>query len=175
MNRVGYDEAKWWQRALRGFGATPPGTWLFSRMLRRLDAPVLRASNGRYSVTSTASGLPIISLATTGAKSGQPRTVPLIAIPDDGRLILIASNWGSGKRPAWYYNATANPEVTVTVGGQSTRWVARELDGAEREAAWQKAAAVYPGYRQYAARNPDQTIPVLVLTPHRVAGEDTGL
>ncbi len=175
MSRVGYDEARLWQRGLRAFGATPPGTWLFSRLLRRLDAPLLQASDGRYSVTSLASGLPIISLTTTGAKSGQPRTVPLIAIPDDGRLILIASNWGSGKLPAWYYNATANLGVTVTLAGESTAWRAEELSGREREVAWEKAAAAYPGYRQYAARNPDQTIPVLALTPHETDNSDIGL
>lgn len=172
MSDISYDKPTWWQRAIRRVGATGPGTWLFSRLLHRLDAPVLRASDGRYSLTSLVGGLPIIALTTTGAKSGEPRTVPLIAIPDNGRLILIASNWGRGRRPAWYYNLCAHPEATVTHDGETTRWRAEELTGDEREAAWQKAVAAYVGYARYAAMHPEQTIPVLALKQIELSSEE---
>ena len=59
-------------------------------------------------------GLPLITLTTTGAKSGRPRSVPLVGVPYGERLILIASNWGQAKHPAWYHKVLkAHPEVKV--------------------------------------------------------------
>jgi deazaflavin-dependent oxidoreductase (nitroreductase family) len=136
---------------------------VLSRSLHHLDGPVLRWSNGRFSAASLVAGLPVINLTAIGAKSGQPRTVPLIAIPDGRRLILIASNWGQPKHPGWYYNLRANPQAQVTVGGQTTGWTARELDGAERDAAWARAVKLYPGYANYARRNGGLRIPVITL------------
>lgn len=151
------------QQATRKVVALGPVSAVLARTLHHLDGPVLRWSDSRFSAASLVAGLPIISLTTTGAKSGQPRTVPLIAIPDGDRLILIASNWGRPKHPAWYHNLRANPTATVTVGGRTAVWSARELHGVEREAAWQQAVALYPGYAGYARRNGGLRIPVMVL------------
>jgi deazaflavin-dependent oxidoreductase (nitroreductase family) len=107
-------------------------------------------------------GLPIIALTTTGARSGRPRTVPLVRVPDGERLILIASNWGQAKHPAWYYNVKANPQVTITRDGVTRPYVAREVVGEERAACWGRAVALYPGYRGYAERA-GREIPVVVL------------
>lgn len=142
------------QRATRRLIAARPATWLLARLMHRLDGAALRLSGGRASAAALFSGLPLITLTTTGAKSGRPRRVPLVGVPDGERLILIASNWGQAKHPAWLHNVRANPLVTVAGRDVPAErlYVARELTGAERAAAWARAVALYPGYREYAAR-----------------------
>jgi deazaflavin-dependent oxidoreductase (nitroreductase family) len=103
-------------RTVRRVIATRPAAWLLARTIHHVDGATLRLSGGRTTASAVLSGLPIIELTTTGAKSGRPRTVPLVGIPDGERLILIASNWGQAKHPAWYYNVKANPAVTTCDG-----------------------------------------------------------
>ena len=151
------------QRAVRRLIATGPVTWLLAHTIHHIDSAVMRASGGRATAGGLLSGLPIITLTTTGAKSGQPRSIPLVGIPDGERLILIASNWGQAKHPAWYHNLKANPAVEVTRRGETRRMTGRELAGAEREAAWAQAVALYPGYQAYLARAKGRVIPVIAL------------
>lgn len=150
------------QRLVRRIIATRPAAWALARTIHHLDGAMMRASGGRTTASALFTGLPLITLTTTGAKSGRPRRVPLVGVPDGERLILIASNWGQARHPAWYHNVKANPAVTVTRDGQARPYVAKELTGAAREAAWARAVALYPGYRGYAARAGRQ-IPVIVL------------
>ena len=89
------------ERTVRRVIATPPAAWLLARTIHRVDGATLRLSRGRTTASALLSGLPIIQLTTIGARSGRPRTVPLVGIPDGDRLILIASNWGQTKHPAW--------------------------------------------------------------------------
>ena len=158
-----HDDPNFLQQATRKVVSLAPVSAVLSRTLHHLDGPVLRWSDGRFSAASLVAGLPVISLTATGAKSGEPRTVPLIAIPDGRQLILIASNWGRPRHPGWYYNVRSNPQVQVTVDGQTSPWTAQELAGEEREAAWRQAVALYPGYGYYAERNGGRPIPVLAL------------
>lgn len=151
------------QRAVRRLIATGPATWLLAHTIHHVDGAVMRASGGRTTAGGLLSGLPIITLTTTGAKSEQPRSIPLVGIPDGERLILIASNWGQAKHPAWYHNLRANPAVEVTREGETRRMTGRELAGAEREAAWARAVGVYPGYQAYLARARGRIIPVIAL------------
>ncbi|HOU42323.1 MAG TPA: nitroreductase family deazaflavin-dependent oxidoreductase [Promineifilum sp.] len=151
--------------AVRRVIATRPAAWLLARTIHYIDRAVLRLSGGRTTAAALFSGLPVLAVTTTGAKSGQPRTVPLVAVPDGDRLILIASNWGQSRHPGWYYNMKANPAVRV-VGGDGPPgrlYMAREVAGEERAACWAKAVAVYPGYEAY-ARRAGREIGVVVLT-----------
>jgi deazaflavin-dependent oxidoreductase (nitroreductase family) len=156
------DEPNVVQRGIRRLIAVRLAAWGLSHTFHRLDRAVLRLSGGRMTPGAVFTGLPIISLTTTGARSGQTRSVPLVGIPDGDRLILIASNWGQDKHPAWYHNVKADPRVTVGSNGQSREYIAREVTGEEREACWQRALALYPGYGAYAVRT-GRTIPVIVL------------
>jgi len=141
------------------------GAQLSARVMHHLDKLVLRLSNGRSTAASLLTGLPILTLTTIGAKSGQPRTTPLVAIPfGESQLVIIASNWGQQKHPAWYYNILAHPQVTVMQNGRAQPYLARETEGAEREACWQTAVQTYPGYTAYKQRTTRQ-IPVILLTP----------
>ncbi len=69
------------QRALRRFAASRPGSWLFARILHRIDRPVYRLTRGRHTFASLVSGLPVVMLTTTGARSGRPRSVPVLGLP----------------------------------------------------------------------------------------------
>lgn len=142
------------------------------RVLAPLDRFVLRLTGHRHSVSSLLTGATIITLTTIGAKSGQPRTAPLMALEDGERLILIASNFGQAKHPAWYYNLRAHPQATVTLRGRSSVYTAHEASPAERERYWAHAVSVYAGYAVYKTRADDRQIPILVLQPQSTADEN---
>ncbi len=158
------------QRFIKRLAATRVMGWVLARVMHRLDKGVVRWTRGRNSATSLLTGLPLVLLTTTGAKSGQPRTIPITPAPDGDRLILIASNWGQKHHPAWYLNLKAHPEVTVEYRGRTQTYIARELTGAERDTAWHKAAARYPGYELYRGRAGGREIPVVELLPKKAAG-----
>lgn len=158
------------QRVIKRWAATRVMGWGLARLMHRLDKVVVRLTRGRTSATALLVGLPLVMLTTTGAKSGQPRTIPITPAPDGDRLILIASNWGQKHHPAWYLNLKAHPEVTVTYRGRSHRYIARELTGAERDTAWQKAVSRYAGYEAYRGRTGGREIPVVELVPKKAAG-----
>ena len=107
-------------------------------------------------------------VTTIGAKSGQPRTLPLVAVPDGENVILIASNFGQKHHPAWYYNLRAHPEVQLTYEGKTVTYLACETSSEERERCWQKAAQLYSGYTVYKQRASHRQIPVLLLTPQKL-------
>ena len=105
-----------------------------------------------------------ITLGTTGARTGEPRTATLYAWEDGGRLVLIGSRGGASRHPGWVHNLRANPEAMVAQGLSERRYLAREVDGAERERLWHLAADRFPMYDRYAART-DRRIPVFLLEP----------
>ena len=162
---IEFDGRHWWHGVTQKITSSGPIARMISPLAHRLDLAIIKQSKGQRSLTNLLAGVPIVTVTTIGAKSGQPRTMPLVAIPDGDNVILIASNWGGAKNPAWYYNMCANPEVTLTYKGKSATYVARELSGEDRDHAWGKAVAIYPGYTSYEARTGDRQIPVLVLTP----------
>ncbi len=140
---------------------------LSSMTLHHMDRTVVKISNGRHSALSLLSGLPFVTLTTTGAKSKEPREVPLIGTPAGEEVILIASNWGGKKHPAWYYNLKATPVCTLTYDGKTEPFIAREVTGEEKTQYWQKAAAIYPGYDLYKEHTGGREIPVMVLAPDK--------
>ncbi len=91
----------WLQRRLQVIPASRPGSWIFAHMLHYIDRPLLRWTHGRVSIPSLFIGTPMIMLTTIGAKSGKPRTLPLIGIVDGDDVIMVASNWGRLYHPAW--------------------------------------------------------------------------
>lgn len=146
--------------------ATAPMSWVLSRTLHRADKLIFRLTEGKHTLSSLISGLPVIMLTTTGARSGKSRTVPVLGLPDGDRVVVIASAYGQGsRRPAWYHNLRANPEVEATVQGVAHRVRAYEAKGEERERLWLKGVEIYPGFTNYQQRSSGQYIPVMVLSP----------
>lgn len=151
------------QRTVKRIASLRLIAWLLARTLRHLDRGVMRISGGRTTATSLLTGLPVIHLTTIGAKSGQPRTTPLICGVDGDRLILFATNFGGEKNPAWSYNLRANPVATVSYRGRATRYRSREATPEERTRYWPMADQIYPGYAAYRKRAAHRDIPVFVL------------
>ncbi|GAC1305614.1 MAG: nitroreductase family deazaflavin-dependent oxidoreductase [Ktedonobacteraceae bacterium] len=107
-------------------------------------------------------GRPLVLLTTTGAKSGQPRTSPMMYIPDGDRLLVIASNVGAPTHPAWYRNLVAHPEVTVEVGSETFEATAVVMEGAERQRLWSRIVELYPFFAEHQAKTTRQ-IPLIAL------------
>jgi len=108
-------------------------------------------------------GTPILLLTTTGAKSGQRRTTPLMFIPDGDRLLVIASNVSAPAHPDWYRNLVAHPEVTVEVGTETFDATAVVTQGAERDRLWTRIVELYPFFTGHQAKTTRQ-IPVIALS-----------
>lgn len=160
-----YSNANRLQRGIRRFASGGPGSWLFARLAHRIDRPVFRLTRGRNTFASLASGIPVVILTTTGARSGQPRTVPVLGLPTDEGLVVIASNFGQHRHPAWYHNLRANPEGEVAVDGTKRRFRAVEAEGERRSRIWETGLKVYPGFSQYERRASHRNIAVFVLEP----------
>jgi deazaflavin-dependent oxidoreductase (nitroreductase family) len=153
----------WWERPLEGFAQTRVGGWVAVHIGNRVDRHLLKWTNGRVGMFI---GQSVGLLFVTGARSGEPRETPLLYTPDGDRFLLVASNAGSTKHPAWYHNVRANPEVEfLPRGGPRAAYRARELDGDERDAAWALVNDMYTGYDTYQARTGGRRIPVIALEP----------
>ncbi|MEU1964419.1 nitroreductase family deazaflavin-dependent oxidoreductase [Micromonospora sediminicola] len=108
---------------------------------------------------------PLILVHHIGRRSGVERVVPLAYLSrPHGRFLIVAANGGSETHPAWYYNLKANPEVTVEVGTETFRVVARQLNAAERSALWPTIVEMAPAVGMFQSMT-DRAIPVFVLTP----------
>jgi deazaflavin-dependent oxidoreductase (nitroreductase family) len=140
--------------------STRLGSWFFITVAPPIDRLILRLSGGRLSLAGSA---PILLLETKGARSGEPRSTPLLYVRDGERFILIASRGGHPKHPAWYHNLRKHPDVHVLVGGRRVACHAVQAEGAERERLWKLATDVNPGYDVYQSRV-SRRIPVIVLT-----------
>lgn len=107
-------------------------------------------------------GTQCLLLTTTGRKSGQPRVMPLIYAPDDGRQVIVASKGGADEHPAWYLNLSEDHKVEVQVKGDRFTATARDAEGDERERLWKVMTGEWPDYDGYQAKT-DRQIPVVIL------------
>lgn len=155
----------WWQRLNHRLASTPLAARVFAYTFHHLDRVVIRASRGQTSVTSLLTGLPVVTLTTLGAKTGARRSVPLIGIPDQEKIVLIASNWGQTHHPGWYFNVRAHPEVDLFRSGQTKTYRGQEATGEEYEAYWAQAVGLYAGYAAYKERTGGRKRPIIVLRP----------
>ncbi|HEU5476031.1 MAG TPA: nitroreductase/quinone reductase family protein [Actinophytocola sp.] len=117
-----------------------------------MDIALQRLTGGRVAFSRFA-GMAAVLLTTTGRRTGQARTTPLMAIPDDGSLILVASNWGKPNHPAWSANLIANPAATALVRGHAFPVTATLLTGPDRAVAWSTVTTAWPAYHDYATRS----------------------
>jgi deazaflavin-dependent oxidoreductase (nitroreductase family) len=110
-------------------------------------------------------------LSTTGARTGELRTLPVLTLPENDHLILIASNYGRRSNPGWYYNLRAQPYVTIIWQGSSVPMRARELTGDERQRYLDLGLAAYPWWEQYHRRAAPRQLPVIMLKPLSAAAD----
>ena len=133
------------------------------KVMSRLTTRLYRLTNGRIG-GKFLKGTDVVLVTTTGRRSGEPRTVPLLFMEDGADLILVASQGGMPSNPAWYYNVVEHPEVTVNRRGVETEMIACEVDAAERTGLWPRLVAMYADFTDYQERT-ERTIPVIRLSP----------
>ncbi len=107
-------------------------------------------------------GVTTLLLTTTGRRSSQPRTTPLIYGRDGDRYLVVASRGGAPQHPAWYENLVAKPEIEVQVMADRFKARARPASKAERPALWTIMAKIWPPYDEYQART-SREIPVVII------------
>jgi deazaflavin-dependent oxidoreductase (nitroreductase family) len=152
------------RRIILSMAATRQGMWTFHLYVQMIDIPISRLTKGAFIPSANWNIMPIIYLTTTGAKSGIPRSSPVLCIPDGENLILVGSNWGNPKNPNWAYNLRMHPQTQVRKGKMVKGFTARELHGDERAATWQKAVRFYPPYVSYEKRA-GRFLPIFLLEP----------
>jgi proline iminopeptidase len=107
-------------------------------------------------------GSTILVLTTTGRKTGEPRTVPLIYGLEGDNPVIVASKGGAPEHPGWYRNLAKTPEVEVQILDERFPAQARVAEGEERERLWRMMNGIWRYYDDYQTRT-DREIPVVVL------------
>lgn len=152
-----------YEAAVERFASSRTGAWLFLRVINPIDRRLLPLSRGRLAL---AVGAPVGLLQSVGAKTRQVRRTPLLYVRDPGEIVLVASNGGSPRHPAWLHNIIANPDVWfLTAEDGWRRYHARIEYGDARASRWARARDLYAGYERYQQRVPRREIPVVVLEP----------
>jgi deazaflavin-dependent oxidoreductase (nitroreductase family) len=119
-----------------------------------------RANGGR--VGGQFEGAPLLLLTSTGAKSGEARTTPVVYLRDGEHLVIFASKAGAPTNPAWYHNLLANPSATVEVGNETVEVTASVASGEERTQLYERQSERFPQFVEYAKKT-TREIPVIVL------------
>lgn len=151
-------------RVVARFAVTPFGTRFVRGLGARIDPTLIRLTGGRCSCVWP---FPALLLTHVGAKSGVARTSALVYFTDQGRVVLIASNFGSSRNPAWYYNVKANPVVELFGRGIRGQFVAEEVYGEERNRLLGRAKDAPGPYAKYeeVAGAKARSIPVVTFIP----------
>jgi deazaflavin-dependent oxidoreductase (nitroreductase family) len=133
------------------------------KLVTGVHKAVFKASNGR--IAGRGAGMPVLMLTTTGRKSGRPRTTMLTSpLRDGARIMLVASNGGDDRDPAWLHNLRADPHVQVTMEGRTVPMNAHVADPDEKAELWPRIVADHAHYAGYQAKT-ERDIPVVVLEP----------
>ena len=134
------------------------------KVMNTLHRVTLKLTGGK--VGWKGSGMPVLQLTTTGAKSGQPRTVMLTSPLQEGdTVVIVASRGGDDRNPAWLANIKANPEVRVVFGGKPEQKMrAQVADADERARLWPLITKDHQNYAGYQTKT-TREIPVVLLSP----------
>jgi deazaflavin-dependent oxidoreductase (nitroreductase family) len=132
------------------------------RWTGKLNVPVYRLSGGR--IGGKVGEGPVLLLTTTGRKSGESRTAPILYLAHGEAMILIDTNGGNERLPGWSHNLKARPRAEVEIGRRKLAVTARVAAGAEREELWRASVAQYSGFDEYVEWL-DRTPSVWVLEP----------
>jgi deazaflavin-dependent oxidoreductase (nitroreductase family) len=130
-----------------------------SRWFSKVAPPVLtpidrflhKVTGGRFLLSKAL--VPTVMLTTTGAKSGQPRQVPLACIPDGELIYLVGSNFGREHHPAWTGNLIKTPRAEVSFRGETFPVDAARLSDEEKAEIWPTILKVWPTYDSYVERS----------------------
>lgn len=134
---------------------------VIARALTSFHEATFRATKGRLG--GNLFGMPVVMLTTTGRKSGKPRTTMLTTpVRDDTRIVLVASYGGDDRHPTWFLNLRDNPDVEVTMEGETRKMRARVATPEEKAELWPKVTSKYKGYAGYQTKT-DRDIPLVII------------
>ncbi len=119
-----------------------------------------RSSGGH--VGEQFAGAPLLLLTSTGAKTGEKRTTPMMYLVDGDRLAVFASKAGAPTNPDWYHNLLAHPRATIEVGTDTFDVDAEVASPEERDRLYAIQAERYPGFKEYEEKT-TRVIPVVLL------------
>jgi len=131
-----------------------------ARNMMRFLVWLYRVSGGR--IGGKMFGAPVLLLTTTGRKSGRPWTNPLLFQPDGDSFVIVASNGGSDRHPAWWLNLRSDPQATIQIGRETLPVTATRVSDAERDRLFGLMVKAYQGYANY-ERKTTRKIPVILL------------
>ena len=165
MTDSGFPDGRWgardgWFRKVFGpalilFAGSRFGSWVI-RHFAGLDQWLLSKSKGKVTIFGPA-GVPLLILKTTGAKSGVPRSNPLLFVSDGDEVLVLGSNYGQAHHPAWTHNLEANPQATVEISGVQIPVVASRVTDEKRYrenfARFVVEARNYTAYQERAGRD----------------------
>jgi len=144
-------------RLMRRLGQTSQFAAVYRRVGPVIDPRIAHLRQGR--VMAKVYGFPVLLLHSTGAKSGQARTSPLLYVRDGDDLMLLGTNFGQPKHPAWTANLLAHPKAAVEIGPVRLLVVAELVDRETWQRIFPSFVAVYPGYANYLERRGEELAP----------------
>ena len=144
-------------RVLKAIGESP--MW---KVTGKVHTWLYRTTGGK--IGHSAGKITNLLLTTKGRKSGEARTVALAYMADGDDFVVVASNGGADRHPAWWLNLRHDPHATVEVGDRKVEVAAREATAGEHERLWPALKAVNPFYGNY-EQITDRRIPVVILHP----------
>jgi len=134
-----------------------------ARLVNLLHRTLFTVSKGK--IGGSGYGMPVLMLTTTGRKSGQKRTTMLTSPLQDGdKVVIIASYGGDDRHPAWFLNLRDDPDVEITMQGETRKMKAHVASGEERAELWPRVTKDHDNYAGYQKRT-EREIPVVVLEP----------
>lgn len=143
-------------------------SWLSIKLLVPIDRFLFRRSDGRFSLLHVgrqgAVALPTLLLTTTGRKTGKRRSTAVLYLEDQGRMVVVGSNFGQPQHPGWSANLMSKPDAEVVVHGEHKRVSARLATEEEKSALWPRLLEIYPTWEAYTERT-DRSFRAFYLDP----------
>jgi deazaflavin-dependent oxidoreductase (nitroreductase family) len=131
---------------------------------------VYNLTGGRIQMNSAEDPVGLLTLTTTGRKSGQPRAVSLVYIKSGSAYVIGGSNAGRDNHPGWYFNLRNNPQVMVRIKKQQIKAVAEVAPPEQRKLLWEQLVEAAPMFARY-ARLTHREIPIVLLHPEEPEGK----
>jgi F420H(2)-dependent quinone reductase len=140
-------------------------------LLIRVHSMLYRSTDG--AIGGKIARSPVLLLTTTGRRSARPRTVPLLYLMDGRNVVLVASNGGAWRHPAWWLNLQTTPEAWIQIKSIRQRVQAEQASATEKQRLWPRLTAMYPGYQRYQEIT-NRDIPVVILRSSGEHAADSG-
>jgi F420H(2)-dependent quinone reductase len=148
-----------------------PNASIVIKVMSILHRVLYRLTGGL--VGGSFAGVPVLLLTTTGRKSGQQRTTPLLYLADGPDFVVVASNGGSDRHPSWWLNLQAQPDVEVQVRHDRLPVHGVRATPEEQRRLWPRLVQLYPDYATYRERT-SREIPIVILRPRAKSGDHDG-